>query len=78
MAANLSISSRCRLSTGAHPFGVAVDPTGHFLYVVNKVDNSISGFALNSATGALTPMAGFPVSEGGNAPTDIVIVPMTM
>jgi 6-phosphogluconolactonase len=64
------------VSTGAHPFGVAADPTGHFLYVVNKADNSISGFALNSTTGALTPMSGFPVSEGGNAPTDIVIVPM--
>jgi hypothetical protein len=46
--------------------------------VVNKVDNSISGFALNSATGALTPIQGFPISEGGNAPTDIVIVAKTM
>jgi YVTN family beta-propeller protein len=73
-----NLSSIAEVPTGTHPFGVAVDPTGHFLYVVNKVDNSIAGFALNSATGALTPMAGFPVSEGGNAPTDIVIVPMTM
>jgi 6-phosphogluconolactonase len=73
-----NITSIAEVPTGAHPFGVAVDPTGHFLYVVNKVDNSIAGFALNSATGALTPLSGFPMNEGGNAPTDIVIVPMTM
>jgi len=72
-----NLTSISTATTGVHPFGVAVDPTGNFLYVVNKVDNSISGFALNSATGTLTPMAGFPTSEGGNAPTDIVIVPMT-
>lgn len=73
-----NLTAMAGVSTGSHPFGVAADPTGHFLYVVNKADNSISGFALNSATGALTPMSGFPVSEGGNAPTDIVIVPMTI
>jgi 6-phosphogluconolactonase len=73
-----NLTSVADVPTGAHPFGVAVDPTGHFLYVVNKVDNSIAGFALNSATGALTPIQGFPVSEGGNAPTDIVIVAKTM
>ena len=73
-----NLTSIAEVSTGAHPFGVAPDPTGHFVYVVNKADNSISGFALNSATGSLTPMAGFPISEGANAPTDILIVPMTM
>ncbi len=73
-----NITPMAGASTGAHPFGVAADPTGHFLYVVNKADNSISGFALNSTTGSLTPMMGFPVSEGANAPTDIVIVPMTI
>jgi 6-phosphogluconolactonase len=73
-----NLTTIAEVPTGAHPFGVAVDPTGHFLYVVNKVDNSISGFALNSATGALSPIPGFPVGEGANAPTDIVIVARTM
>ena len=73
-----NLTSIAEVPTGSHPFGVATDPTGHFLYVVNKADNSISGFALNSATGVLTPMTGFPKSEGGNAPTDIVIVPISM
>ena len=65
-------------ATGAHPFGLALDPTGQFLYVVNKSDKTISGFAVNSSTGALMPLQGFPVLEGGAAPTDIVIVARTM
>lgn len=73
-----NITSIAEVPTGAHPFGVAVDPTGHFLYVVNNADNTIAGFGLNSATGALSKIPGFPVSEGANAPTDIVIVAQTM
>jgi DNA-binding beta-propeller fold protein YncE len=70
-----TLMSSGQATTGAHPFGVAVDPSGKFLYVVNKSDASISGFQLDSTTGALTPLSGFPVMEGQGAPTDIVIVP---
>jgi DNA-binding beta-propeller fold protein YncE len=62
-------------AAGSHPFGLALDPTGSFLYVVNKADNSISGFSVNSTTGMVAPLMGFPVAEGASAPTDIVIVP---
>ncbi|HKW77051.1 MAG TPA: beta-propeller fold lactonase family protein, partial [Terriglobales bacterium] len=70
-----NLASLGQATTGAHPFGVAVDPRGKFVYVVNKSDASISGFQLNSMTGALAPLTGFPVMEGQQAPTDIVIVP---
>jgi 6-phosphogluconolactonase (cycloisomerase 2 family) len=70
-----TLMSSGQATTGAHPFGVAVDPSGKFLYVVNKSDASISGFQLDSTTGALSPLSGFPVMEGQGAPTDIVIVP---
>ena len=70
-----SLSSLSQVATGAHPFGVAVDPGGKFVYVVNNSDASISGFQLDSATGALAPLSGFPVMEGQQAPTDIAIVP---
>lgn len=70
-----NLSSLSQATTGAHPFGVAVDPGGKFVYVVNKSDASISGFQLDSATGALAPLSRFPVMEGQQAPTDIVIVP---
>lgn len=63
---------------GSHPFGLALDPSGQFLYAVNKADNTISGFSVNSANGTLTPLSGFPVTEGASAPTDIVIIGKTM
>jgi 6-phosphogluconolactonase (cycloisomerase 2 family) len=64
--------------TGAHPFGLSLDPSGRFLYVVNKADNTISGFSVNPASGTVSLLSGFPVMEGSNAPTDIVIVAKSM
>lgn len=69
------LMSLSQATTGAHPFGVAVDPSGGFVYVVNKSDATISGFQLNSASGMLSPLPNFPMTEGQQAPTDIVIVP---
>ncbi len=69
------LMSLSQATTGSHPFGVAVDPSGGFVYVVNKSDATISGFQLNSATGMLSPLPNFPMTEGQQAPTDIVIVP---
>jgi len=62
------------VATGQHPFGVALDPTGSFLYVVSKLDNDISGFSVNPATGMLSPLAGAPFGAGGRGPVGIVIV----
>ena len=42
------------------PTGLAVDPTGSFLYVANQSRGTISRFAINPTTGALT--AGAPIS----------------
>jgi 6-phosphogluconolactonase len=46
------------------PAGVAVDPTGKFLYIADPLsgDSSdyISGFTINSASGALTAIPGLP------------------
>lgn len=63
---------------GSHPFGLALDPSGQFLYAVNKVDSTISGFSVNSTSGMLSPLSGFPVTEGASAPTDIVIIAKPM
>ena len=52
---------------GSNPSGVAVDPTGKFVYVANFSNNgvgSVSGFTINPATGALTPIAGSPFTTG--------------
>jgi 6-phosphogluconolactonase (cycloisomerase 2 family) len=49
---------------------VTVDPTGKFLYVAINQGNDISGYLINSSTGALTPISGSPFSAGS--------VPMTV
>ena len=43
-------------SVGTYPIEIEVDPTGQFLYVVNRdVPASISQFEIQPLTGALTP-----------------------
>jgi 6-phosphogluconolactonase (cycloisomerase 2 family) len=63
-----------RIPTGQHPFGVAADPSGKFVYVVNKLDNNIAAFSVDTMTGALTPLANSPFPAGGSEPVGIVIV----
>jgi 6-phosphogluconolactonase len=71
---NGSLSSIADVPTGQHPFGVALDPTGTFLFVVNKVDNSVSAFSVDATSGMVSPLSGSPFSGGLNAPTDILVV----
>jgi 6-phosphogluconolactonase len=62
------------VATGQHPFGVAIDPAGNFLFVVNKLDDNIAGFSINQMTGTLTPLSNSTISSGGKQPVGIVIV----
>jgi DNA-binding beta-propeller fold protein YncE len=71
---NGALTLIAEVPTGQHPFGLAVTPGGNQLFVVNKVDNTISGFSMNAATGMVSPLPGSPFAEGNTAPTDIVIV----
>lgn len=41
-------------------YSLAMHPSGKFLYAFNLNGNSISAFAINSSTGALTPVNGSP------------------
>lgn len=57
-------------ATGYGPLGVAIDPSGKFVYVANnglsgKAGN-ISAFAINPLSGALTPVQGSPFTAGSN------------
>jgi len=50
-------------------FALPMGARAGFLYVLNEVSgapNQIYGFNVNESTGALTPLAGFPISSGGN------------
>lgn len=63
--------------TGLGPVAVRVDPSGKFVYTANfdvlpTNVSSVSGFALDPTTGALTPVPGSPFLAGRN-PNDIAI-----
>ena len=44
------------LAPGAGPRHFAFHPDGRFAYVINELDGTITGFAYNTTTGALTPI----------------------
>jgi 6-phosphogluconolactonase (cycloisomerase 2 family) len=44
-----------------------VEPTGRFAYVANQTSNNISGYAINTSNGALTPIPGSPFAAGTGA-----------
>jgi 6-phosphogluconolactonase (cycloisomerase 2 family) len=62
-------------AAGVGPLGVAVDPTGQFVYVSNSSDNTVSVYAISSSTpGALLPVSGSPfATESG--PTEVAVDP---
>ena len=51
-------------AVGSLAWSVAVDPAGKFVYVVNRSADSVSGYTINSATGALTAIPGSPFPVG--------------
>jgi 6-phosphogluconolactonase len=62
-------------ASGTEPVAITVDPAlGRFVYTANKLDNSVSGFRLNSISGALTATQATPYPTGSK-PTALVVVP---
>jgi 6-phosphogluconolactonase len=57
----------------ATPTSVAVDGSGKFVYVANQGQNTLSGFNLDTSTGALTAVPGSPFAAG-TAPTGVTAV----
>jgi 6-phosphogluconolactonase (cycloisomerase 2 family) len=56
-----------------------VDPTGRFVYVANQYvgnpgSGSLSAYAISALSGALTPLAGYPITTGPN-PSGITVDP---
>ena len=52
------------IAAGMHPHSINVDRGGRFVYVSNHESNFLSGYTVNSTTGALTPVAGGPLNVG--------------
>jgi 6-phosphogluconolactonase len=55
------------------PYGIAVTPSGSFLYVANSNDNTVSAFAIGSS-GLLTPLS-TPTFATGTGPMEIAVTP---
>jgi 6-phosphogluconolactonase len=49
---------------GAGPNGIAIDPGEHFLFVANLLASTVGGYAIDSTTGALSPLNGQPYTAG--------------
>ncbi|HTP57735.1 MAG TPA: beta-propeller fold lactonase family protein, partial [Spirochaetia bacterium] len=45
---------------GAQPTSMAMDPTGHFLYVGDGLSGAVVAFGINQSTGALSSLGTFP------------------
>jgi len=60
---------------GTLPAAVAVSPSGNFLYVANQLANFVSAFAINSTSGALTPLPVPFYDDGQTSPTGLAVTP---
>ena len=59
-------------TTGQNPAGLAIAAGGGFLYTANKLDNTLSEFAI-AADGSLTPIAGSPIGLTTSGPVALLI-----
>ena len=59
-----AVHNRQPFPTGTSPTGVAIEPLGRFLYVVNSGSNDISACSIDAATGTASPLAGSPFPAG--------------
>ena len=55
------MTTRSTVPTGSGPHGVAIDTTGHFAWVTNSYDNTVSAIDLTSlSVSATIPVAAAP------------------
>jgi 6-phosphogluconolactonase len=60
---------------GTLPAAVAVSGSGKFLYVANQLANFVSAFAINSTSGALTPLGVPFYDDGQTSPSGLAVTP---
>jgi 6-phosphogluconolactonase (cycloisomerase 2 family) len=61
---------------GNRPFSAAPSPDGRFLHVGNSVDGTITGFAVDDTSGALTELTGSPWTTIWPVPLAVVASPV--
>ncbi len=60
------------VDVGSGAADLAITPKGNFIYAAHYGSSTISGFAINATTGALTAVPGSPFPAGPNCSTDWV------
>jgi len=66
------------IAAGPQPNSVTVDPSGRFVYVANGGSGnpntpSVSAYAINASTGALTAITGSPFATGGSKTASVAV-----
>jgi len=70
----LTPTTPATVATGFFPQGIAIDPSGKFVYTANSDDNTVSMFTINSSTGVLTPTTPPSVATGWS-PLSVTVDP---
>lgn len=71
----VNVTGSATNSTDTQPVSIAVDPAlGRFVYTANKLGESVSGFRLNSTSGALSTTQSTPYPTTGT-PSALVVIP---
>jgi 6-phosphogluconolactonase (cycloisomerase 2 family) len=71
----VNVSGTSVNSTDTDPVAIASDPAlGRYVYTANYLGNSLSGFRMDSTSGALTATQAVPYPSG-QEPTALVIIP---
>ncbi len=61
---------------GASPLGLAVDPSGGFVYLVDNADVTLWGYSINLPAGSLSPLTGSPVYGKENGLAGVAFDPV--
>src|SRR5262249_334897 len=64
---NLTLAPGSPYAVGDNPQGLAVDPTGRFLYVNNVFGDTISAFSIDLQPSALPPIGTYPAGDAPQA-----------
>jgi 6-phosphogluconolactonase (cycloisomerase 2 family) len=70
--ADNTLGTPTTVNVGRNPVGIATSAVGNFVYVIEQdaaSTNNLLGFAENTTTGALTPLAGVTINPGNVAST---------
>ncbi|MEO8508592.1 MAG: beta-propeller fold lactonase family protein [Betaproteobacteria bacterium] len=64
-------------ATGTNPGGVAIEPSGRFVYVagglIGSGEGGVFGYAIDRGSGVPVPLPGSPFPTGGSLPRPVVI-----